>query len=153
MSTYKLINIIDSQYIRPDDKRHQRSILFLIENLRTGEKALFQIDRISKNSASLRCNNRACSHRLSIEHDLETEEIGKYRNRCLAASVRKEDLMNPTNWLKVWHSHTKRCTMTGPIYCKKTEHVSNFCQSKTDGQIIKRRFRSFVIQQKESVLS
>ena len=31
MIVYKLKDIIDSQYNRPDEKRHQRSILFLIE--------------------------------------------------------------------------------------------------------------------------
>ena len=36
MIVYKLKDIIDSQYNRPDEKRHQRSILFLIENVKTG---------------------------------------------------------------------------------------------------------------------
>ena len=43
MIVYKLKDIIDSQYNRPDEKRHQRSILFLIENVKTGGQSVFRL--------------------------------------------------------------------------------------------------------------
>ena len=147
MIVYKLKDIIDSQYNRPDEKRHQRSILFLIENVKTGGQSVFKIDRISKHTCSLICNTKACGHRLTIEHDIPTVASGKYRGRCIAPTVGKEEMMNRSNWLKVFHSHTAKCKMTGPSVCDKTEHAFNVCQT-TDGKIIKRKFRSFVVREK-----
>ena len=68
MAVFKLKEVICNQYNRIDVDRYKRSVLFLIENLTTGYKSLFQLDRIGKNIASLRCNDRKCNHRLSIQH-------------------------------------------------------------------------------------
>ena len=71
MTIYKLLEVLDSQYNRKDEKRHNRSVLFLIQNTVTGHQSLYEIDRISKHTASLRCNARQCGSRLSIEHDIK----------------------------------------------------------------------------------
>ena len=52
MTVYKLKEVLNSQYNRTDEKRHHRSVLFLIENSTTGNQTLYEIDRISKHSAS-----------------------------------------------------------------------------------------------------
>ena len=75
-----LRNVISSQYNRENSKRcAQTSVLFVIEDTTTNSFALFQIDRIHKLSVSLRCNQRKCSHRLSLKHILDTEHHGKHR--------------------------------------------------------------------------
>ena len=145
MITYNLKEIIESQYNRPDEKKHQRSILFVVENPKTAEKSIYEIDRMGKHTASLRCNASRCNARLSIEHNIATEGTGKYHRRCIASTVTKAELMDPTNWMKTFHSHSKRCTITGSTFCDKTEHS---CQSKSEGQIIKRKYRSFCIKEK-----
>ena len=147
MTVYKLKEVLNSKYNRTDEKRHHRSVLFLIENTNTGNQTLYEIDRISKHSASLRCCTRNCGSRLSIEHDIQTVPFGSGRGRAIAPSVLKEDLMDQSNWLKVYHSHTKKCMMTGQTICDKMEHKFNSCQSKSDGQIIARKYRSYVIQE------
>ena len=150
MITYNLKEIIESQYNRPDEKKHQRSILFVVENPKTAEKSIYEIDRMGKHTASLRCNASRCNARLSIEHNIATEGTGKYHRRCIASTVTKAELMDPTNWMKTFHSHTKKCTITGSTFCDKTEHS---CQSKSEGQIIKRKYRSFCIKEKIFVFS
>ena len=57
MTIYHLKEIISSKYNRKDTTRYERSVLFVVENTNTGDYALFSIDRISKHTASLRCNN------------------------------------------------------------------------------------------------
>ena len=57
MTIYQLKEIINSKYNRKDTTRYERSVLFVVENTVTGDYALFSIDRISKHTASLRCNN------------------------------------------------------------------------------------------------
>ena len=75
-----LKEVISSQYNRENSKRcAQTSVLFVIEDVTRNSFALFQIDRIHKHSVSLRCNQRKCSHRLSLKHFLDTEQRGKYR--------------------------------------------------------------------------
>ena len=69
MTNYELLDIINSQYNRKHVDAYHRSLLFLIKNKITGDQALYSIDRISKSTASLRCQNRKCYHRLAIEHD------------------------------------------------------------------------------------
>ena len=147
MTTYQLKEIIHSKYNRNDVGRYHRAILFLIENTVSGESSLFQIDRISKNTCSLRCNNRKCKHRLTITHDLPTEQTGK-KNRIIASSVTKEDLMKKENWFKCFHDHTAKCTKTGPFYCDKTEHNFRTCSSKSTEKIIGRKFRSYCVHEK-----
>ena len=136
---YQLIEILSSKYNRKDEQRFNRSVLFLIKNTNNGKLALFQLDRISKKNAALRCNNRSCGHRLSLEHNIPTEEHGK-KGRKIAESVTKEELLDVRNWLKVFHDHSKRCKMTGPTYCDKTEHQFASCESENDFKIIKRNF-------------
>ena len=97
---YQLIEILSSKYNRKDEQRFNRSVLFLIKNTNNGKLALFQLDRISKKNAALRCNNRSCGHRLSLEHNILTEEHGK-KGRKIAESVTKEELLDIKNWLKV----------------------------------------------------
>ena len=63
MTIYKLQEVINSKYNRHDVARYHRAILLLVENTISG-KAIFQIDRVNKHTASLRCNNRKCNHRL-----------------------------------------------------------------------------------------
>ena len=144
---YQLIEILSSQYNRKDEVRYNRSMIFCIKNTKNGKIAMFQLDRISKKNASLRCNTRHCGHRLSLEHNIPTEEHGKYA-RKIAESVTKEELHDINNWLKVFHDHSKRCRMTGPTYCDKTEHQFGSCESENDFKIIKRKYRSFVVGQK-----
>ena len=48
--------------------------------------------QLSKKNAALRCNNRSCGHRLSLEHNIPTEEHGK-KGRKIADSVTKEELL------------------------------------------------------------
>ena len=74
---YQLIETLSSKYNRKDERNFNRSLLFVIKNTNNGKLALFQLDRISKKTASLRCNNRSCGHRLSLEHIIPTEEHGK----------------------------------------------------------------------------
>ena len=148
MTIYKLKEVLDSQYNRTDEKRHHRSVLFLIQNTATGHQSLYEIDRISKHSAALRCVEKKCRARLSIEHDIQTEPYGSRRGRVIASSVLKEDLMSMENWLKVYHSHTLKCKMVGEKICDKVEHQFKSCESKTDGQIIGRKYRSYVIKEK-----
>ena len=121
MTIYKLKDLLDSQYNRSDVKRHQRSVLFLIQNTVTGNQSLYEIDRISKHTAALRCIEKKCRARLSIEHDIPTEPFGSSKGRVIASTVLKEDLLNMENWLKVYHSHTLKCKMIGQtIYDKNT---------------------------------
>ena len=101
-----------------------------------------------KKVAALRCNNRSCGHRMSIEHAIPTEAFGKHKGRKIASEVTKADLMDMTNWMKIYHNHSKLCKMTGPTYCNKTEHALTSCESKDEFKIIKRKFRSFVVQKK-----
>ena len=68
MIYYKLKKVISSKYNRKQEQRYQRAVVFVIENIATGTEAFFQIDRIHKESASLRCQTRKCGHRLVIEH-------------------------------------------------------------------------------------
>ena len=117
MITYNLKEIIESQYNRPDEKKHQRSILFVVENPKTAEKSIYEIDRMGKHTASLRCNASRCNARLSIEHNIATEGTGKYHRRCIASTVTKAELMDPTNWMKTFHSHS----ITGSTFCDKTD--------------------------------
>ena len=102
---YQLIEILSSQYNRKDEVRYNRSMIFCIKNTKNGKIAMFQLDRISKKIASLRCNTRHCGHRLSLEHNIPTEEHGKY-GRKIAESVTKEELHDIKNWLKVFHDRT-----------------------------------------------
>ena len=126
----------------------QRSVVFVIENVATWAEAFFQIDRIHKESASLRCQIRKCRHRVTIEHKLRTRKSGKYEGtRILDESVTKEELLDPTNWTKVYHKHSKACTQIGDHTCDKTVHSAN-CGSKTDGDVTKRMYRSYVIEEK-----
>ena len=74
MIYYKLKKVISSKYNRKTEQRYQRAVVFVIENIATGTEAFFQIDRIHKESASLRCNTRKCGHRLVIEHKLPTQK-------------------------------------------------------------------------------
>ena len=69
--------------------------------MKTGGQSVFKIDRISKHTCSLICNTKACGHRLTIEHDIPTVASGKYRGRCIAPTIGKEEMMNRSNWLKV----------------------------------------------------
>ena len=103
MTIYHLKEIISSKYNRKDTTRYERSVLFVVENTVTGDYALFSIDRISKHTASLRCNNgsRSCGHRLIIEHSFKTEPFGKGNGRKIAECVAKQDMMNMENWMKV----------------------------------------------------
>ena len=73
-----------------------------------------------KKVASLRCNNRSCGHRLSIEHSIPTEAFGKQKGRKIASEVTKADLLDLKNWFKVYHDHSKSCKMTGLIWTRKT---------------------------------
>ena len=66
MTIYKLKEVLDSQYNRSDVKRHHRSVLFLIQNTVTGNQSLYEIDRIAKHSAALRCIEKKCRARLSF---------------------------------------------------------------------------------------
>ena len=148
MIYYKLKKLISSKYNRKNEQRYQRSVVFVIENIATGTEAFFQIDRIHKESASLRCQIRKCRHRLTIEHKLRTRKSGKYEGtRILDESVTKEELLDPTNWTKVYHKHSKACTQIGDHTCDKTVHSAN-CGSKTDGDVTKRMYRSYVIEEK-----
>ena len=144
MTSYILKEVLCNKYNRSDEKRFDRSVVFVIQNTNNGNLALFQLDRIGKNRASLRCNNRSCGHRLSLEHNIPTEAFGSQRGRKIASSVTKADLLDSTNWMKVSHSHTQKCRMTGPIYCDKTEHALASCESQNEYKIIKRKFRSYV---------
>ena len=81
-----------NKYNRTDEERHNRSILFVIQNTNNGNLALFQLYRISENVAALRCNNRSCGHRLSLDHIIPTEPHGKYRGSKIASSATKADL-------------------------------------------------------------
>ena len=148
MTIYQLKEIIHSKYNRNDVGRYHRAVLFLVENTVSGESSLFQINRINKNTCSLRCNNRKCNHRLSLLHSLPTEKTGK-QVFSFATSVTKEDLMNKENWLKCFHDHTAKCTKTGPIYCDKTEHNFRTCASKSTEKIIGRKFRSYCVKSKK----
>ena len=96
---YQLIEILSSQYNRKDEVRYNRSMIFCIKNTKNGKIAMFQLDRISKKNASLRCNTRHCGHRLSLEHNIPTEEHGK-KGRKIAESVTKEELHDINNWHK-----------------------------------------------------
>ena len=78
MTFYILKEILSNQYNRSDEARYNRAIVFVIQNTINGNLALFQLDRIAKKVAALRCNNRSCGHRLSIEHTIPTETCGKY---------------------------------------------------------------------------
>ena len=60
MTIYKLKEVLDSQYNRSDVKRYHRSVLFLIQNTATGNQSLYEIDRIAKHSAALRCIEKKC---------------------------------------------------------------------------------------------
>ena len=102
----------------------------------------------SKHTAALRCIEKKCRARLSIEHDIPTEPFGSSKGRVIASTVLKEDLLNMENWLKVYHSHTLKCKMIGQTICDKIEHQFKSCESKTDGQIIQRKYRSFCIKKK-----
>ena len=42
MTVYKLKEVLNSQYNRTDEKRHHRSVLFLIENTTTGNQTLYE---------------------------------------------------------------------------------------------------------------
>ena len=105
MTIYILKEIISTKYNRSDEERFNRSIAFVIQNTTNGNLALFQLDRIAKKVAALRCNNRSCGHRLSIEHTIPTEAYGKYKGRKIASEVTKADLLDSKNWLKVYHDH------------------------------------------------
>ena len=148
MTFYILKEILSNQYNRSDEARYNRAIVFVIQNTINGNLALFQLDRIAKKVAALRCNNRSCGHRLSIEHTIPTEACGKYKGRKIASEVTKADLLDLKNWFKVYHDHSKFCKKTGPTYCNKTEHALGSCESKDDFKITKRKFRSYVVQQK-----
>ena len=87
MTIYILKEIISTKYNRSDEERFNRSIAFVIQNTINGNLALFQLDRIAKKVAALRCNNRSCGHRLSIEHTIPTEACGKYRGRKIASEA------------------------------------------------------------------
>ena len=69
MTTYQLKEVIHSKYNINTVARYQRAILFLIHTTLSEEDALFEIDRISRHTASLRCKTRLCHHRLVIEHN------------------------------------------------------------------------------------
>ena len=90
MTIYKLKEVLDSQYNRSDVKRHHRSVLFLIQNTVTGNQSLYEIDRIAKHSAALRCIEKKCRARLSIEHVIETEPFGSNKGRVIGSAVLKE---------------------------------------------------------------
>ena len=124
MTIYILKEIISTKYNRSDEERFNRSIAFVIQNTTNGNLALFQLDRIAKKVAALRCNNRSCGHRLSIEHTIPTEAYGKYKGRKIAMEVTKADLLDSKNWLKVYHDHSKLCKMTG-----KKFRFNNFNQN------------------------
>ena len=124
MTIYILKEIISTKYNRSDEERFNRSIAFVIQNTTNGNLALFQLDRIAKKVAALRCNNRSCGHRLSIEHTIPTEAYGKYKGRKIASEVTKADLLDSKNWLKVYHDHSKLCKMTG-----KKFRFNNFNQN------------------------
>ena len=79
MTSYILKEVLCNKYNRSDEKRFDRSVVFVIQNTNNGNLALFQLDRIGKNRASLRCNNRSCGHRLSLEHNIPTEAFGSQR--------------------------------------------------------------------------
>ena len=150
MTIYELKEIISGKYNRKDTALYNRAVLFVIQNTVTGEYAIFQIDRISKKTASLRCNNgtsgrRTCGHRLSLEHSITTEAFGKGKGRRIADCVTKMDLLDMTNWMKVFHDHTRKCKMVGSLLCDKTEHKFHTCTSKTMDAIIGRKYRSFCI--------
>ena len=74
MTIYKLKEVLDSQYNRSDVKRHHRSVLFLIQNTVTGNQSLYEIDRIAKHSAALRCIEKKMSskniHRRDLQNDI-----------------------------------------------------------------------------------
>ena len=70
MTSYILKEVLCNKYNRSDEKRFDRSVVFVIQNTNNRNLALFQLDRIGKNRASLRCNNRSCGHRLSLEHNI-----------------------------------------------------------------------------------
>ena len=97
MSFYILKEIICNQYNRSDEERFKRSILFVIQNTKNGNLALFQLDRMAKKVAALRCNNRSCGHRLSIEHTIPTEAFEKHKGRKIASEVTKADLLDLKN--------------------------------------------------------
>ena len=117
MTIYILKEILSNQYNRSDEARYNRAIVFVIQNTINGNLALFQLDRMAKKVAALRCNNRSCGHRLSIEHSIPTEAFGKQKGRKIASEVTKADLLDLKNWFKVYHDHSKSCKMTGPTYC------------------------------------
>ena len=85
MTSYILKEVLCNKYNRSDEKRYDRSVVFVIQNTNNGNLALFQLDRIGKNRASLRCNNRSCGHRLSLEHNIPTEAFGSQRGRKIAS--------------------------------------------------------------------
>ena len=47
---------------------------------------------------ALRCIEKKCRARLSIEHDIPTEPFGSSKGRVIASSVLKEDLLNMENY-------------------------------------------------------
>ena len=98
MTIYILKEILSNQYNRSDEARYNRAIVFVIQNTINGNLALFQLDRMSKKVAALRCNNRSCGHRLSIEHSIPTEAFGKQKGRKIASEVTKADLLDLKNW-------------------------------------------------------
>ena len=100
MTIYILKEILSNQYNRSDEARYNRAIVFVIQNTINGNLALFQLDRMSKKVAALRCNNRSCGHRLSIEHSIPTEAFGKHKGRKIASEVTKADLLDLKNWFK-----------------------------------------------------
>ena len=49
MPLYILKEVLCNQYNRKDEKRFDRSVVFVIQNTKNGNLTLFQLDRISKN--------------------------------------------------------------------------------------------------------
>ena len=115
MTFYILKEILSNQYNRNDEARYNRAIVFVIQNTINGNLALFQLDRIAKKVAALRCNNRSCGHRLSIEHTIPTEACGKYKGRKIASEVTKADLLDLKNWFNFLHGYRIRNLRTSSI--------------------------------------
>ena len=73
-----LKEVISSKFNRTGSQKcTNRSILFLIEHKASTVCSLFQINKVNKTTLSLACNERKCSHRLSMQHFLPAEQHGK----------------------------------------------------------------------------
>ena len=105
MTIYILKEIISTKYNRSDEERFNRSIAFVIQNTINGNLALFQLDRIAKKVAALRCNNRSCGAKTSdrqakIKQCLESISFMDIKSELLGLSQLLNDIgvANPSEF-------------------------------------------------------